>query len=167
MTVEDHRGTDLGAPDLDASWREIRGWLAADAVDESREARRTLRGQIAHLEETLARHRPADGVPSAARPAVVTGPRILDLGDLERVRDDLVAHVESLRRAHADRDRRVQARRDLLAAMLDDPGAHRGVRITAAEIDEPGCKRWTVTPVLGVVGRLAGWWRVRISSGCP
>lgn len=165
MTVADHRGTDL-----ESSWPEIRGWLEVGQLDEGRdpiEARRTLREQIARLEDALALHRPAEGVPSAVRPSVVTGPRILDLGELERVRDDLVAHVGSLRRALADRERRVQARRDLLAAMLDDPGAHHGVRITAAEIDEPGCKRWAVTPVLGVVGRLAGWWRVRISSGCP
>lgn len=51
--------------------------------------------------------------------------------------------------------------------MLADPDAHRGVTVTSDDLGEPGCTRWSVRPVLGPLGRLAGWWRVRISSGCP
>ena len=35
------------------------------------------------------------------------------------------------------------------------------------DIGEPGCKNWHVVPRLGIVGMLAGWWHVKISSGCP
>jgi hypothetical protein len=51
--------------------------------------------------------------------------------------------------------------------MLLDPGAHRWVRVSNADIGEPGCKTWHVVPRLGLVGMLAGWWHVKISSGCP
>jgi len=137
-------------------------------------ARRTLRAQIArlegHLRTVLAEDpcRETRRVAAAAdAPVADTGPRVLDLGELERVRDDLVARVEAVRVANAVRERRTTAARDLLAAMYADPDAHRGARLTSADLGESGCTRWRVRPVLGVVGRLSGWWRVRVSSGCP
>jgi len=135
-------------------------------------ARRTLRAQIARLERlvdaelatsTVAVHR-ARG---AAEPVVRHGPRILDLGELEQVRDALAARVQTVRSVEAHRERSVLEARARLAAMLADPAAHRGVTITGADLGESACVRWRAVPVLGVVGRLAGWWRVRMSSGCP
>ena len=30
-----------------------------------------------------------------------------------------------------------------------------------------GLAEGTVLPILGLIGMLMGWWRIRISSGCP
>ena len=92
------------------------------------------------------------------RPTGLAGPRLLATGDLERVRDELVGRVEALRTGGATAT---------LAAMLADPAGHRGARVTSAELGEPGCRTWAVRPRLGPLGRLAGWWRVVVSSGCP
>ena len=32
---------------------------------------------------------------------------------------------------------------------------------------EPGCGAYVVRPRLGLIGMLAGWWEVKLSSGCP
>ena len=136
-----------------------------------RPARATLRDQIARLEGLLDAARavdPAVGTRAAGWDAPVpAGPRVLDLGELERVRDDLAARVDDVRGAVAARAATVAANRARLAALLADPGAHRGVTITAEDVGESACRRWSVRPVLGPVGRLTGWWRVRMSSGCP
>jgi hypothetical protein len=130
-------------------------------------ARAALRAQIARLEHRLAAATPAGRAAAAVRRTPVEGPRVLDLGELELVRDDLVVRVGLADRVAADHRRAVAAARARLDAMVADPGAHRGVVVTAEDLDEPGCRRWCVRPVLGPVGRLAGWWRVRVSSGCP
>jgi hypothetical protein len=39
------------------------------------------------------------------------------------------------------------------------------VRVSNADIGEPGCKHWHVRPRLGLIGMLAGWWHVKVSSG--
>ncbi|MHC1561058.1 hypothetical protein ACR9E3_19020 [Actinomycetospora sp. C-140] len=133
----------------------------AVTVDEHA-ARTQLRAQIARLE-----HRLATAGPAVGGPVPVRGPRVLDLGELERVRDDLVERVGAVDRAAAARTRAVAAAHACLAGMLADPAAHRGAVVTSADLGERGCVRWAVRPVLGPVGRLAGWWRVRMSSGCP
>ena len=51
--------------------------------------------------------------------------------------------------------------------MLLDPEAHKWVRVSNANIGEPGCKHWHVRPRWGILGMFLNWWRVRISSGCP
>ena len=51
--------------------------------------------------------------------------------------------------------------------MLADPAAHPWVRVSHADIGEPGCRDWHVRPRFGLLGMLAGWWRVVVSSGCP
>jgi hypothetical protein len=51
--------------------------------------------------------------------------------------------------------------------MLADPAAHRGERIALRELGRPGCGVYAVKPRLGLVGMLAGWWQVTLSSGCP
>jgi hypothetical protein len=138
--------------------------LPAEPLLDERAARTGLRDQIARLELRLAAAGPA-GITD--RPVPVRGPRVLDLGELERVRDDLVTRVGLADRVVADRARAVAAARARLDAMLADPAAHPGAVVTTADLGEPGCRRWSARPVLGPVGRLAGWWRVRVSSGCP
>jgi hypothetical protein len=51
--------------------------------------------------------------------------------------------------------------------MLADPARHRRERVTLAELGRPGCGVYSVRPRLGLVGMLAGWWEVTLSSGCP
>ena len=63
-------------------------------------------------------------------------------------------------------ERQAEARL-VIERMLLEPGRYRWVRVTNADIGEPGCKNWHVRPRLGLIGMLAGWWHVKISSGCP
>jgi hypothetical protein len=138
------------------------------SVDEAA-ARRTLRGQIARLERELAglavEARPRDAIAwSVGSPG---GPRLLSLGELERIRDDLAERLHEARVALAARREREAASRALLERMLRDPGRHRFVRVTQADVGQSGCGAWHVRPRLGLLGMLMGWWQVKVSSGCP
>ena len=127
-------------------------------------ARRDLREQIGRLERELGcalaaafpRREPETGRGRSA--SRVAGPRLLDLGELEAVRDELAARIAALQRPPAA---------ERLAAMRAAPAEHRWERVTSAELGEPGCRRWQVRPRLGLIGRLADWWHVKLSSGCP
>jgi len=135
-------------------------------VDE-RAARRTLRSQIAHLERDLASALIAARLPVCGTPISHAGPRLLGLGELERTRDALADRIAEVR-GQAARQGELQAEaRVLIERMLLDPGKYRWVRVSNADLGEPGCKNWHVVPRLGIVGMLAGWWHVKISSGCP
>ena len=117
-------------------------------VADERSARADLRAEIATLERRGGRA-PAAG-----------GPRLLSLGELERVRDGLAA------RPAPDPAPDPAARRKL-ERMLADPDAHRWARVPLAALGEPGCGAYVVRPRLGLIGMLAGWWEVKLSSGCP
>jgi hypothetical protein len=143
--------------------------LPAPAHDE-RAARSSLRAQIDKLERELAEAfvtaYPMGGLgeePSRSCAA----PRILDLGELERVRDELAARVRTARATITELADRQAANRIRLERMLLDPGRHRFVRIANRDIGEPGCGVWYVRPRLGLIGMLMGWWQVKLSSGCP
>jgi hypothetical protein len=140
-------------------------------VDE-RAARRTLQAQIEHLERDLAALSSAawprggfDWAPAAA--ATRRGPRLLSLGDLEEIRDELADRIAEQRAELAERHEVEEANRRLVEDMLRHPERHPWVRVSHADIGEPGCRHWHVVPRWGILGRLAGWWRVKISSGCP
>lgn len=142
-----------------------------DAAAE-RTARRALSAQIERLERDLAglfaASWPRKGIEWRAGAHASTGtPRLLDLGELERVRDALVLRVEDARRDLADRKQVETANRRLIEAMLREPERYPWVRVSHEDIGEPGCRHWHVVPRWGLLGRLAGWWRVKISSGCP
>ena len=79
------------------------------------------------------------------------GGRVENLGELQAV----------------ERGERQAAARALLQRMLDEPRRHRFVRVANRELGEPGCGVWHVRPRLGLIGMLAGWWQVKLSSGCP
>jgi hypothetical protein len=134
------------------------------AVDE-RAARTELRRQIAGLEAWLA-VAVAEGVPAAPLPAA-RGPRLLTLGELERVRDALAARVADARTVLRERHEREEANRALLERMLLEPGRYKFARIANRDLGEPGCGVWQVRPRLGLIGMLMGWWQVKLSSGCP
>ena len=137
-------------------------------VDE-RAARRTLRAQIARLERDLGAAVIAayPRLPAGTARVPSTGPRLLGLEQLERVRDDLADRLAEVREQAAAQAERQSEARLLIERMLLDPGAYRWVRVANEDIGEPGCKHWHVRPRLGVIGMLAGWWHVKISSGCP
>jgi hypothetical protein len=132
-------------------------------------ARRSLRAQIARLERELAaavlEAFPHVAVPDADPP--VGGPRLLDLGELERVRDDLAERVHRTRVAVTERAEHEARSRALLEEMLRDPARHKWVRVLAADVGERSCGAYHVRPRLGVIGMLMGWWHVKVSSGCP
>ena len=134
-------------------------------------SRRGLREQVTDLQERLRGVLEADWSPDALAAAgvrpVAEVPRLLDLGELETVRDDLVGALGAVRDAVLARQERHAANRALLERMYADPDSYRGRRLTTDDLGLPGCCRWSVSPVLGVVGRLSGWWRVKVSSGCP
>ena len=136
-----------------------------------RAARRSLRAQIDKLEHELADAfvtAYAMGGLEPVEPARShAGPRLLGLGELERVRDELAARVREARRSIADRADIQAANRTRLEKMLLDPGRYRFVRIANRDIGEPGCGEWFVRPRFGLIGMLMGWWEVKLSSGCP
>lgn len=138
-------------------------------VDE-REARLQLRRQISRLEAELAGlFGDAFGhteVPHQVA-AVAAVPRLLDLGELEAVRDSLADRIAEARRALVERERVESDNRELLRKMLVAPRDYKWVRVSRADIGEPGCGAWHSRPWLGPVGMLMGWWRVKVSSGCP
>jgi hypothetical protein len=142
---------------------------AAPEQDE-RAARRSLRAQIDKLERELAEAfvtaYPMGGLD--AEP-VHSGraPRLLDLGELERIRDDLAARVRTARATISERADLQAAYRVQLERMLLEPGRYRFVRVSNRDLGEPGCGVWQVRPRLGLIGMLMGWWRVKLSSGCP
>jgi hypothetical protein len=125
-------------------------------------ARRSLRGQIAHLEAELAAWHPAPPATPASR-----GPRLLSLGELEQVRDALARRLAAATRAEEVRGLKQEVSRRLREEMLLAPGRHALVRVTNADVGEPGCCDWHVRPRFGLLGMLMNWWRVKISSGCP
>jgi hypothetical protein len=106
------------------------------------DVRRSLRAQIAKLEAQLP---PGPGRRDG-------GARLLGIGELERVRDDLVRRIQERRFTGGEEQER---KRRLREEMLLDPATHFGVSVDNAEVGEPGCTRWT------------SWFRVRISGGCP
>jgi len=137
---------------------------------DERLARAELRRQIGRLEAQLASLF-ADGfrrVEIDAGVAAVAGePRALDLGDLEAIRDSLADRIAEARVRLVERSALEVRNRDLLEQMLAAPHEHKWLRISRADIGEPGCGHWHSRALLGPIGMLMGWWRVKVSSGCP
>lgn len=136
-------------------------------VDE-RALRGTLRGQISHLERelilTATSAWPFLPIPTVRGQA---GPRVLTSADLERVRDEMAGKLSDLRRERLALVEVQSEKRNRLERMLLEPGRYKFQRISAADIGESGCKHWHVRPRVGIIGMLAGWWHVKVSSGCP
>ena len=137
-------------------------------VDE-RAARRSLRTQIERLERELSTafvtaYRMGGLAPPQEHPAE---PRLLGLGELERVRDELAERLRTARVTIAERADVQAANRVLLEQMLLEPAKHRFARVARSDIGESGCGVWQVRPRLGLIGMLMGWWQVKLSSGCP
>jgi hypothetical protein len=134
-----------------------------------RRARDDLRRQIARLELELGQLF-ASAFPRREiewRVGAVGGPRVLPLAELERVRDALAYRVREARAEIARRADLEEANRALIEEMIIAPERHRWVRVSNEDIGETGCRHWHSRPRWGIVGMLLGWWRVKLSSGCP
>jgi hypothetical protein len=126
-------------------------------------ARRALRDQIARLDGELADlGRPYGAVTKSAR-----GATLVSIAELERTRDALAAAASDERRRLDELGREQEEMRRAREELLQDPSAHRFARVTNEQVGETGCRDWHVRPRFGLIGMLAGWWRVVISSGCP
>lgn len=140
------------------------------SVADERPARAELRRQIGRLERELgglfgeAFGRVQIGAEIAG---ASTAPRVLGLGELERVRDELATRIGEARLVLDERSRLETRNRELLRRMLADPAKLKWVRISRHDVGDPGCGGWHSRPRFGVLGMLMGWWQIKVSSGCP
>jgi hypothetical protein len=144
--------------------------VSISGTDE-RAARRALRAQIAKLERELAEI-VVSGFPHIASQQASAGVGsgaacLLDLERLERTRDELAGKVQMARRATVERAALETRSRELLERMKLEPARYKFVRMPVRDLGEHGCGVWEVRPRLGLIGMLAGWWQVKLSSGCP
>jgi hypothetical protein len=134
-----------------------------------RAARRSLRAQVARLERQLSAI-VADGFPHIAPGAPVpaaSGPTLLGLGQLEQLRDELAGSLgEAQRRAQLRAEHELRSQ-ELLERMKLEPGRYKFVRLPVTDLGQRGCGVWEVRPRFGLIGMLAGWWELKLSSGCP
>lgn len=135
-----------------------------------RAARRALRSQIERLEREFAdafvTAFAMGGLDQASHQPRHQA-RLLDLGELEHVRDELVERLSAARAWISKRADDQAASRLALEQMLLEPGKHRFERVSCSDLGQPGCGAWEVRPRLGLIGMLMGWWQVKLSSGCP
>jgi hypothetical protein len=133
-------------------------------------ARASLRAQIARLEHELSAivaetfpHIAAPGAPGEA----FRGPCLPSLERLEQSRDRLAGRVQELRGLARERVEHERRAREQLRRMKLEPGRYKFVRLPVNDLGQGGCGVWEVRPRLGLIGMLAGWWQVKLSSGCP
>jgi hypothetical protein len=159
------RGHGLAGPRLQA------GALEESTQAAERAARASLRAQIARLEQECSAI-VAEGFPHIAAPIArpggsMDGPSLLDLGELERSRDRLAARMQELRARVAERVEHERRAHEQLQRMKLEPGRYRFARLPVKDLGQGGCGVWEVRPRLGLIGMLAGWWELKLSSGCP
>jgi hypothetical protein len=149
--------------------------LVTGAVEErqrtgERAARASLRAQIARLEHELSAI-VAETFPHIAAPAnagvALSGPRLPSLEQLEASRDRLAGRLQELRGLAGERAEHERRAREQLRRMKLEPGRYKFVRLPVSDLGQGGCGVWEVRPRLGLIGMLAGWWQVKLSSGCP
>lgn len=141
-------------------------------IDPTRDAsllRRELRAQIARLERELAHYawhdprHPTPGGPLTAQPVG----RIASVEELEQARGEMIERLARLRGEAERRGAGHEQARAHVEDMIADPRGHRWEIVTAEGTGDPGCKSWRVVPRYGPLGAIMGWWRVKVSSGCP
>jgi hypothetical protein len=164
----------IDAPGHDRAGSQLASAMGGErlTVLDERAARATLRAQIARLERErcaiVAERFPHVRAPVATSRAVRKGgPTLLDLGELELVRDALAADMQQLRARVSERLERERRAREQLAQMRLDPGRYKFARLPVRDLGQGVCGVWEVRPRLGLIGMLAGWWQLKLSSGCP
>jgi hypothetical protein len=138
---------------------------------DERAARASLRAQIARLErehsQIVAERFPHIRARAAMPAGPERGPALLDLGELERSRDALAAAVQDLRASALERLAHERRAREQLQRMRLEPGRYKFARLPVRDLGQGVCGVWEVRPRLGLIGMLAGWWELKLSSGCP
>jgi DNA-binding transcriptional regulator YhcF (GntR family) len=129
--------------------------------------RRELRRQIARLEEELSGYARELRRGDPGHPLLQAKPRVADVSELERTRDELLEQIAKVRDRQARKGRRQERARRKVEEMARRPEENKWQWVSNEETGDPGCKTWHVTPRYGPVGALMGWWRVKVSSGCP
>jgi hypothetical protein len=154
---------------MSVAWRTALPAPRPLTLPDDRAARRSLRAQVARLERELTDLGcsvwPRKGFEFGV--SARGGARLLSLAELEEARDALASRIGVARRELAARTEAEELNRRSIEEMLCDPAAHRWIRVRHDDIGEPGCLSYHVRPRAGLLGMLAGWWRVVISSGCP
>jgi hypothetical protein len=142
---------------------------ALDSSVDERLARVELRRQVSRLERQLGClvGEAFGRVELDHRVAAAGAPRLLGLGELERLRDELAERVADARVTLGGQSQVETDNRELLRRMFDAPADYKWVRVSRADVGEPGCGGWHSRPRLGPLGMLMGWWQVKVSSGCP
>jgi hypothetical protein len=157
-------------------------WAEEQQPLAERAARAALKAQVGKLERELAGivsrrfpHIPAGAdsyrvsVGSAA-PSIAyrsMGPHLPTLAELERMRDRLARRVYETQKQTVRRDELEWRARELLERMRAEPARYKFTRLPVVDLGERGCGVWEVRPRLGLIGMLAGWWQLKLSSGCP
>ena len=75
--------------------------------------------------------------------------------------------MQDLRRLAAERDEHELRAHEQLREMKLEPGRFKFARLPVSDLGQGGCGVWQVRPRLGLIGMLAGWWQLKLSSGCP
>jgi DNA-binding transcriptional regulator YhcF (GntR family) len=131
--------------------------------------RRELRAQISRIETEVAAyawHDPRRPPPDRVETAIPVG-RVTSVAELQATRDDLIERLSRLRGEAERRGAREQAGRTHVEGMVSDPATHKWEIVTSDQTGDPDCKNWRVVPRWGPLGAIMGWWRVKVSSGCP
>ncbi len=134
---------------------------------DQRGARKELRRQIARLEAELASFPRELQPPPDPDVHPHHGARIAGVEELERTRDSLLDRIAEVRAADTKRERVRSKARSQVEAMVREPEANKWSWVSSEDTGDPGCKEWRVTPRYGPVGAAMGWWRVKVSGGCP
>jgi hypothetical protein len=144
------------------------GGARTDVLTERR-VRQDLRRQIGLLEKRLgelfASAFPRQGIEWTV--GAVGGPRVLGISELERVRDALAFRLGEAQSELGRRGEIEEQNRDLVESMIAEPDRYRWVRVSNEDVGEFGCRHWHSRPRWGILGMMLGWWRVKLSSGCP
>lgn len=149
-----------------------RGAGPVETLDEAA-ARGSLRAQVTRLERELSAIVAAGfpHLPVAAaqmpREEAFAGPRLLTLAQLERQRDRLAGRLQDVRRLARERAVHELRAQEQLERMKLEPGRYKFAKLPVRELGEGGCGVWEVRPRFGLIGMLAGWWELKLSSGCP
>jgi hypothetical protein len=155
----------LAPQDVRTAEHAARASLRAQITRLERECSEIVAGRFPHIPAPFAAPALADG--RSLAPAGATGPSLLDLGELERSRDRLAGRVQELRARADARSRHERRAHELLREMELDPGSYRFAKLSVRDLGQGGCGVWKVCPRLGLIGMLAGWWHLTLSSGCP
>jgi hypothetical protein len=160
----------VAPPDLGGVFGERATHGGVDGHDAELAACEALRTQVSRLERELSglvAHKFPHISPGDYGGERFSGPRLLTLAELERLRDQLALRVGEVRREVSERGALERRSRALLERMRLEPGRYKFARIPVADLGDGHCGVWEVRPRLGPIGMLAGWWQVKLSSGCP